>query len=130
MRQLPISGFDHLSLTCRRPAATLRFYTKVLGFRVGTKMPQWGMTELYAGGASLVLVNTTIKKGAWALSPRGAGENVHHFCLRLSRFDDDALRLRLKSARVAIEEEHDEGAERAVYIRDPEGNLVELRGKV
>ncbi|HXJ00444.1 MAG TPA: VOC family protein [Micropepsaceae bacterium] len=130
MARLPISGFDHLSLTCRKHAATLRFYTTVLGFRIAARMPQWGMTELISGDAALVLVNAASKKGAWARSARGNGENVHHFCLRLLRFDDAALRRRLKRARIAIEEEHDEGPERAVYIRDPEGNLVELRGKI
>ncbi len=118
-----------MALACRNHAATLRFYTGLLGFKVTSKMPQWGMTAISAGDADLVLVNTASKKGAWARSPRGDGENVNHFCLRLSRFDEAGLRARLRKARIAIEEEHDEGAEHAFYFRDPEGNLVELRGK-
>lgn len=128
MARPSISAIDHLSLTCRRHRATLGFYTGVLGFKISNRWPQWGMTEIAAGKAVLVLVNAASKKGAWANSPRGAGENVHHFAFRLDPFDEPGLRKTLKRARIAIEEEHDEGRERAIYLRDPEGNLVELRG--
>ena len=129
MARLPIFGFDHLSLICRRPAATLTFYTKVLGFRVAARMPHIGMTELVSGGAALVLINTVAKNGAWAVSERGPGENVHHCCLRLASFDEPRLRAALKKARIDIEEEQQDDGEAAFYIRDPEGNCVELRGK-
>ena len=133
MPNLPITGFDHLSLVCKRHGATLHFYTSVLSFRMTMPTPpdtidKWAMMELRAGEAALVLIDTTHPNGAWALSPRGPGENIHHFCLRLALFDGAALRQRLRDAHIAIEEESDEGAERAFYIRDPEGNLVELRG--
>lgn len=129
---LAISGFDHLSLACRRMKATQAFYEDVLGFRVSNDMAQWGMTELKAGNAFIVLVDTASKEGSWAISPRGEGENVHHFCLRLKTFDEKALRALLQRANVAIEEENSEetseGPEHAFYVRDPEGNCVELRG--
>jgi catechol 2,3-dioxygenase-like lactoylglutathione lyase family enzyme len=127
-----VSGFDHLSLTCRRAKATQRFYESVLGFRVSARMPQWGMTEISAGAATIVLVDAESSRGSWAKSARGEGENVHHFCLRLKEFDKARLRARLARHRVAIEEEQSEttseGVEHAFYVRDPEGNLVELRG--
>ncbi|MGQ0742550.1 MAG: VOC family protein [Alphaproteobacteria bacterium] len=129
---LPVSGFDHLSLTCRHAAATRKFYASVLGFRVSARMPQWGMTEISAGDATIVLVDAESDRGSWAKSTRGAGENVHHFCLRLKSFDEIAFRTLLAKRGVAIEEEQREmtpkGMEHAFYVRDPEGNLVELRG--
>ena len=133
MPTLPVTGFDHLSLLCKRHGETLRFYTRVLGFHVAAPAPpqtidKWAMTELRAGEATLVLIDTTHPDGAWALSPPGPGENMHHFCLRLALFDGAALRQILRDANIAIEEESDDGRERAFYIRDPEGNLVELRG--
>jgi catechol 2,3-dioxygenase-like lactoylglutathione lyase family enzyme len=69
---LAVTGFDHLSLTCRRIADTRRFYETLLGFQVASEMPQWGMTEMRAGAAHIVLVNAKSKEGAWAASPRGA----------------------------------------------------------
>jgi catechol 2,3-dioxygenase-like lactoylglutathione lyase family enzyme len=125
---LAVAGFDHLSLTCRRVAETRRFYETLLGFRVASEMPQWGMTELRAGAAHIVLVDAESKEGAWAVSPQGRGENVHHFCLRLTRFDEKELRKRMRDAKVAIEEEDLSDDEGAFYVRDPEGNYVELRG--
>ena len=131
---LPVSGFDHLSLTCRRAKATQKFYENVLGFRVTTRLPQYGMTQLKAGKAEIVIVDAASKEGSWANSPRGLGENVHHYCLRLKSFDETGLRALLKSNGIAIEEEAHEhtpaGPERAFYVRDPEGNCVELRGLV
>lgn len=132
MQTIPVTGFDHLSLTCRRVKATRKFYEDVLGFRVTAELPKWGMTELTAGKAAIVLVDAASKAGAWANSPKGEGENVHHYCLRLKSFDEAALRARLKHANITIEEEQHEhtpkGDEHAFYVRDPEGNYVELRG--
>ena len=128
MPGLSVTGFDHLSLTCRHVAATRRFYETLLGFEVASEMPQWSMTEMRAGNAHLVLVDTESKEGEWAISPQGRGENVHHFCLRLARFDEADLRRRLKDAKIEIEEEDLGADEGAFYVRDPEGNYVELRG--
>lgn len=129
-----IAGFDHLSLTCRRAKATQKFYEDVLGFRVTTRLPQYGMTQMKAGKAEIVIVDAASKEGSWANSPRGNGENVHHYCLRLKSFDEASLRALLKNNAIEIEEEAHEhtpaGAERAFYVRDPEGNCIELRGLV
>ena len=66
---------------------------------------------------------------------RGAedGENVDHFCLTLEHFDADALRAHL--ARHGVDS-HDpvevygaEGFGPSIYISDPEGNQVELKGQ-
>lgn len=128
MATINVTGFDHLSLTCRCIAETRRFYESVLGFRVSSEMPQWGMTEIRAGDAHIVLVDAESREGAWAISPQGRGENVHHFCVRLTAFDEAALRRTLADAKIEIEEESLEDDEGAFYIRDPEGNYVELRG--
>ena len=128
MASLAVTGFDHLSLTCRRVAETRRFYETLLGFAVAGEMPQWGMTEMRAGDAHIVLVDANSKEGAWAISPQGRGENVHHFCLRLTQFDEKDLRRRFKDAKIEIEEEDLGDDEGALYVRDPEGNYVELRG--
>ena len=132
MPSVSVNGFDHLSLPCRRVKATRKFYESVLGFRVTARMPKWGMTELKTGNAAIVLVDLASRAGAWAKSHRGTGENMHHYCLRLKSFDEGALRTRLKRAKIAIEEEQHKrtpkGAEHAFYVRDPEGNCVELRG--
>lgn len=127
-----VTGFDHLVLSCRKAKATRAFYENVLGFRVTSELPQWGMTELTAGNAVIVLVDAASKEGAWAVSSKGEGENMNHYCLRLKSFDEAGLRAMLAQNGIAIEEEqHEEteaGPEHAFYVRDPDGNYVELRG--
>lgn len=132
MHAISVTGFDHLVLACRKARTTRAFYEGVLGFRVSGELPQWGMTELTAGNAVIVLVDVASKEGGWAVSPKGEGENMNHYCLRLKSFDEAGLRALLAKNGIAIEEEqHDdtpEGPEHAFYVRDPDGNYVELRG--
>lgn len=73
-------------------------------------------------------------KRLWQASfPRGEGrENLNHFCIALVKAEWDALRSRLESNAVAIEEgpvprwgSHGTGT--SIYFRDPEGNRVEAR---
>jgi len=65
--------------------------------------------------------------------PTGGGrQNVDHVCIATSAFDHDALRTHLQAHNVTIEEEAFQGGARgmghSVYIRDPFGNRLELKG--
>ena len=64
--------------------------------------------------------------------PGEQGRNLDHFALQLRRFDETTLRARLEAHGV----EPGEVAERygatgqgpSMYVRDPDGNVVELKG--
>jgi len=103
--------------------AAERFYCGVLGCTVEGRMPQWAMLGLSAG---VTLVDTEDPNGAWALDGASAGQNLHHFAIATSNWDEVTMREWLARHGVAIEEERAEEDELSFYVRDPSGNLVEL----
>ena len=60
------------------------------------------------------------------------GRNVDHFAVRLSEFDEAAIRAHLASHGVEAGDVGDRygalGMGPSMYIRDPDGNVVELKG--
>ena len=127
-----LEGVDHLLLVVDDMAAAETFYREVIGCTVDGAMPEYGMVELRAGSAQLVLVDASSPAGAWARPEAGAGHNMHHLCLATSAWDPDALRAHLAAHTVEIEEEDVHGGARgeslSFYVRDPSGNLIELKG--
>ena len=66
-------------------------------------------------------------------APPGAeGRNLEHFALRIEPFDEPSLRARLLSLGVEPGEVATrygaEGFGPSLYVRDPDGNVVELKG--
>ena len=58
--------------------------------------------------------------------------NMDHFALTLAAFDEDAIRAHLDQFDVEAEETRQlygaEGFGPSIYLRDPDGNRVELKG--
>ncbi|MGE0723642.1 MAG: VOC family protein, partial [Alphaproteobacteria bacterium] len=85
-------------------------------------------------GASLVdLVPVDGTLGRRGGAPPGTeGRNLDHVCFRIVPWDEPALRAHLGGHGVAIGEAGSrygaEGDGPSVYIADPEGNTVELKG--
>ena len=65
-------------------------------------------------------------------APGAEGRNVDHFCLRLQDFDETAIRGELAAHGIQAGETASrvgaEGLGPSLYISDPEGNTVELKG--
>ena len=70
--------------------------------------------------------------GAEAGRQATGGRNVDHVCLSTGPFDHDAFRAHMAAEGVAIEREAFHGGARgqgdSFYIRDPFGNLLEIKG--
>ncbi len=128
-----IAGIDHLVLRAADLEAMLRFYTGVLGCRVERRVDELGLVQLRAGAALIDLVTVDGELGRRGGAPPGReGRNLDHFCLRVEAFDEAALRAHLGSAGVAVGELASrygaEGLGPSLYLQDPEGNTVELKG--
>jgi len=69
---------------------------------------------------------------AGGAAPGAEGRNLDHFCFRVEPFDEAAIRAHLKAQGVeAGPAEMRFGAEGegpSIYVTDPEGNVVELKG--
>jgi len=127
-----LDGIDHLLLLVDGMEPALGFYRSVLGCVLEERYPQWGMAQLRAGSALVNLVDTADSNGAWALPEKPGGRNMDHFCLALGRHDEGALRRHLAEHGVEIIEESfhtgARGDSLSLYVRDPSGNVVELKG--
>ena len=127
-----IQGFDHIVLRIADKSATLAFYEGVLGLKVDRDRPDLGLTHIRAGAQmiDLVTVDGIIGRLGGA-GPAVEGRNLDHFALHIEPFDEAAIRAHLAAKGVEIVEEGERygaGAGYSLYIRDPEGNTVELKG--
>jgi catechol 2,3-dioxygenase-like lactoylglutathione lyase family enzyme len=130
---IAIAGFDHIVLRVRDKARMVDFYRDVLGCAVDRDRPELGLTHIRAGTQmiDLVTVDGPLGKPGGAAAGR-EGRNLDHFALQVRPFDEPAIRAHLQAHGVAIVEEGPrygaDGDGFSLYIRDPEGNTVELKG--
>jgi catechol 2,3-dioxygenase-like lactoylglutathione lyase family enzyme len=130
---IPVRGLDHLVLRVRGLDAMLHFYVDVLGCAVERRLDALGLVQLRAGRSLIDLVPVDGELGrAGGAAPGAEGRNLDHFCLEVEPFDEAALRAHLASHGVAAGETARRygatGFGPSIYLRDPEGNTVELKG--
>lgn len=134
MRPFDIQRIDHVVLRVQDLPRAVQFYREVLGCTVARERPSLGMVHLHAGASMIDLVSIDGKLGASGGPAAGAqGRNLDHLCLRVQPFDVDALREHLQAHGVALAGKPGnnfgaEGDGLSVYLRDPDGNGVELKG--
>ena len=115
----------HVHLKVSDLSRALAFYEGVLGFELVQRMGD-AAAFLSAGGYHHHIgLNTWESQGASAPPPNSTG--LYHFAIR---YPDraalgDAL-LRLEQARIPLEGASDHGVSEALYLRDPDGNGLEL----
>lgn len=133
MQAIEILGVDHLVLRVSDVDRSIAFYAEVLGCPVERRIDELGLVQLRAGDSLIDLVDVASplgKSGGGAADPQA--RNVDHFALRLARFDESAIREHL--ARLGVEAGDTatrygaDGFGPSIYIRDPDGNTVELKG--
>jgi catechol 2,3-dioxygenase-like lactoylglutathione lyase family enzyme len=119
-----ISSLDHLVLTVRDMAATCAFY-EALGMQVRTFGA--GRTALHFGSQKINLHPLKNDVGIVAAAPTAGSADL---CLILSVPVAEAER-RLRAAGIAIEAGPVQrtgatGPIMSLYVRDPDGNLIEV----
>ena len=128
-----IADIDHIVLRVSDLNRMLAFYCGVLGCTVERRQDDIGLVQLRAGRSLIDLVPVHSQLGrAGGPAPGAQGRNLDHFCLRLDPFDAVAIRNHLQAAGVpagAVEQRFGaQGLGPSIYISDPEGNTVELKG--
>lgn len=129
-----VARLDHVVLRVRDLERSIAFYALVLGCRVDRRRDELGLVHLRAGASMIDLVAVGGPLG----QPGGAaagdtGRNVDHVCLRVDPFDGAAILAHLRRHGVArsTEVQMNYGAEGhgpSLYLDDPDGNVVELKG--
>ena len=133
MRPIEIRRIDHVVLRVRDVAASKRFYCDALGCTVERESEALGLFQLRAGESliDLLPVDGPLGKLGGA-APGAAGRNMDHFAVSIAHFDEAALRAHLVAHGVApgdVGQRYGaEGNGPSMYVKDPDGNVVELKG--
>jgi catechol 2,3-dioxygenase-like lactoylglutathione lyase family enzyme len=130
---IPLRGLDHLVLRVADLERMLAFYCGALGCTVERRVERLGLVQLRAGDALIDLVPVDGALGrAGGAAPGREGRNLDHFCLRVEPFDEAAIRAQLRAHGVSagpLETRYGAGGEGpSLYVDDPEGNVIELKG--
>jgi catechol 2,3-dioxygenase-like lactoylglutathione lyase family enzyme len=120
--RLPVSGISELVLEVFDLDAARRFYRDVLGFE----------ETLYGEGAEgryWYLVGETARLGLWTeqvgLAGGRGGDHVH-FAFHVADEEIDPMKARIEHAGAEVEGPIQLGPGRAIYVTDPDGNVVEF----
>jgi glyoxylase I family protein len=128
-----IREVDHLVLRVTDLDAMLRFYCEALGCTVERRQERIGLVQLRAGRSMLDLVPIDGQLGRMGgAAPGHEGRNLDHFCFRVDPFDAGAIGAHLRAHGIEhgpVEQRYGaEGEGPSIYLSDPEGNVVELKG--
>jgi glyoxylase I family protein len=124
-----ISGLDHVVLRVGDLDRAIQFYETVLNCHVERRLEQPKLVQLRAGTSLIDLVPASASPGDAA---DAAGRNMDHFAVRVDGFDATALAAHLRRHGIDVGEVRErygaEGYGPSLYISDPDGNTVELKG--
>ncbi len=133
--QIPIGirAIDHVVIRTEHVGALVGFYRDVLGCPVERELdPGFGLVQLRAGSSLIDLVDVKGELGRMGgPAPGKDAHNLDHFCLEIDPTDESGLLDWLDRHGI----EHGgfdrrygaNGFGRSVYIKDPDGNTVELK---
>jgi glyoxylase I family protein len=129
---IEISHIDHVVYRVVNVNKVIAFYETVMGATMEKVQPEIGLYQLRLGNALVDLVPFDGKLG----SERGGrpdteSANVDHICFRVDPWDEDALMRHLHSLGIQCQVARRYGADGygpSIYISDPEGNQIELKG--
>lgn len=130
---LKIQGIDHIVLRTGKVEAMIGFYIDVLGCTLERDEElDIGLVQLRAGDGLIDIVRVDSELGRVGGGPPTDMENnLDHLCLRLAPVCEQDLRSYLEGKGVATSDVEvrygAEGFGPSLYVRDPDGNRVELR---
>jgi glyoxylase I family protein len=130
---LQIKGLDHIVLRTRDIDRSIRFYCDVLGCTEERRLDALGLIQLRAGAHLIDLVDVAGPLGQSGGPAAGReARNVDHFAIFIEDFNEHALREHLKAFGIepgdVASRYGAEGMGPSMYIKDPDDNVVELKG--
>jgi glyoxylase I family protein len=128
-----VKHIDHLVLRVVDVQIMLDFYTNVIGCSLEKIQEALGLYQVRAGSSLIDLIPVDGPLGkAGGAAPGKEGRNLDHFCLRIEPFNADEIFQHLRRHGIKhgnVESRYGaEGEGPSIYITDPEGNVVELKG--
>ncbi|MFM0227432.1 VOC family protein [Paraburkholderia dipogonis] len=130
--KIHIREIDHIVIRATNIEVMARFYCDVLGCRIEKEQRDLGLTQLRAGRSLIDLLQVGAKLDHAENGVPGTGRNMDHVCLRIDPFDAEALKAHLVEHGARLGElglrYGADGYGQSLYLFDPEGNMVELKG--
>jgi glyoxylase I family protein len=127
-----LAAIDHVVFRVRDLDAALGFYTEVLGATLEKVQAEIGLWQLRAGTSLIDLVPVEGKLGRMGgAAPAQDSRNVDHVCFRVLPWDGEAILVHLARHGIKAEISQRYGAEGdgpSIYLSDPDGNGLELKG--
>ncbi|MFC4762611.1 VOC family protein [Dyella koreensis] len=128
-----LSRLDHIVLRVHDTAAMQAFYCDVLGCTEERRQDEIGLVQLRAGASLIDLVAINSKLGRMGgAAPGKEGHNMDHLCLSVEGYDEAAIRAHLEAHGARVGEVGSrygaEGEGPSLYLYDPQGNMIELKG--
>ena len=129
-----IKKLDHVVIRTEHLDRMIGFYCQVLGCTVERRSsPEVGLIQLRAGDALIDILAVDSELGRMGgAAPGKDGRNMDHFCVRVDPFSEDVIRGDLAQHGVVgsnLETRYGaEGRGPSIYIQDPDGNTIELKG--
>ncbi len=128
-----ILQLDHIVLRCQPLLPMLEFYQQRLGCTLERSLPELGLYQLRAGQQLIDLVSVEGELGqAGGAAPQTEGHNMDHYCLRVDPYDCTSLTAFFENHGIAVSTSAErygaDGFGPSLYIKDPMGNTIELKG--
>ena len=125
-------GLDHVVLRARDIDSMLQFYHVVLGLPIAKHNETLGLWHLQAGDSMIDLIDISGPLGGGGRLPSTEAQNVDHLALKIVPFDSATLRAYFEGHGFKVGPDQirfgADGDGPSIYLRDPEGNGVELKG--
>jgi glyoxylase I family protein len=130
---IQLGEIDHVVLRAIDLPAMQRFYCDVLGCREERRQDELGLVQLRAGRSliDLVAIDGVLGRRGGA-PPAVQGHNMDHLCLRVEGYDEAVILKHLRAHGVRLGDAGlrygAQGEGPSIYLYDPQGNMIELKG--
>jgi catechol 2,3-dioxygenase-like lactoylglutathione lyase family enzyme len=130
-RRMQLTGLHHLTLICSDMDRTIAFYRDLLGMAVvrdgqsdddpDTRHVWFGAVDGAPGRLISAMEYPQMQEGSTGIG------STHHFALGVDSGEElDAWRDYLRGQGVEATDVFDRGGFRSIYLRDPDGHIVEI----
>jgi len=128
-----ITHIDHVVIRVNDLESMIAFYRDVLGCKLERGPGEGGLAQLRAGLSLIDLVDANGPLGQQGGDqPDHAAPNMDHVCFQVQPWDADAIKDHLDRHGISMATVSSRygasGMGPSVYLTDPEGNTVELKG--
>ena len=129
---LNVTRVDHVVFRVVHMETMIGFYRDVIGCRLERGPGENGLAQLRAGDSLIDLVAIDGRLGGTGEMPARSAPHVDHVCLQVAPWDEQAILAHLRAHGVEPGDVANRygatGHGPSIYITDPEGNTVELKG--